>query len=277
MEARVAIADQDLDVLIFADVGMDSLTATLAWSRTAPMQCVGWGHPDRTGSPNIDYFLSSELLEPPNADRQYTEQLVRLPLLGTYFERPVPSLFHSSVPLMPSSARKNSVPFTFVRLYGREPSIALEISVTSSTVAESMVRRSNGSATDATTYSSRICRECPDCCRLLRRRYLAERRLRVKAVSQFVNFILVSVGLLVASLVWGRKKAGSRISMMSIQCVQSEKPIGKCPHDGSRHDLVDRARLCCSILIGEFPEPVFQTGDFRSVLKEHRSTLKDSF
>ena len=55
--ARAAIADQDLDVLIFADVGMDSLTATLAWSRMAPVQCVTWGHPDTTGSPFIDYFL----------------------------------------------------------------------------------------------------------------------------------------------------------------------------------------------------------------------------
>ena len=90
--ARAAIADQDLDVLIFTDVGMDSLTATLAWSRMAPVQCVGWGHPDTTGSPHIDYFLSSELLETADADAHYSEQLVRLPLLGTYFERPVVSL-----------------------------------------------------------------------------------------------------------------------------------------------------------------------------------------
>lgn len=86
--ARATIADQDLDVLIFADVGMDSLTATLAWSRMAPVQCVTWGHPDTTGSPHMDYFLSSELLETGDADAHYSEQLVRLPLLGTYFERP---------------------------------------------------------------------------------------------------------------------------------------------------------------------------------------------
>lgn len=95
--ARTAIADQDLDVLIFADVGMDSLTATLAWSRMAPVQCVTWGHPDTTGSPFIDYFLSSELLETADADSHYTERLVRLPLLGTFFERPVarPSISNS--------------------------------------------------------------------------------------------------------------------------------------------------------------------------------------
>ena len=96
-KARRIIADQDLDVLIFADVGMDSLTATLAWSRMAPVQCVGWGHPDTTGSPHIDYFLSSDLAEAPDADSHYTEELVRLPLLATYFERP-------NLPVVPASA-----------------------------------------------------------------------------------------------------------------------------------------------------------------------------
>ena len=36
--------------------------------------------------------MSSELLETADADAHYSEQLVRLPLLGTYFERPVVSL-----------------------------------------------------------------------------------------------------------------------------------------------------------------------------------------
>jgi uncharacterized protein (TIGR03032 family) len=86
--ARQIIADQDLDVLIFADVGMDALTSTLAYSRMAPVQCVTWGHPDTTGSPAMDYFLSSDLLEPPGSDEHFTEQLVRLPLLGIHYERP---------------------------------------------------------------------------------------------------------------------------------------------------------------------------------------------
>ena len=33
----------------------------------------------------------------------------------------MPSLFHSSVPLLPSSAAKNSVPFTFTRQWEEEP------------------------------------------------------------------------------------------------------------------------------------------------------------
>ncbi len=86
--ARRLIADLDLDILVFAEVGMDALTQTLAYSRMAPVQCATWGHPDTTGSPTMDYFLSSELLEDSDAQAHYTEQLVRLPNLGIYYERP---------------------------------------------------------------------------------------------------------------------------------------------------------------------------------------------
>jgi uncharacterized protein (TIGR03032 family) len=85
--ARALIAEQDLDLLLFTDVGMDSLTYTLAFSRMAPVQCATWGHPVTTGSPKIDLFISSELLEVAGADDHYTENLVRLPSLGTYYHR----------------------------------------------------------------------------------------------------------------------------------------------------------------------------------------------
>ena len=86
--ARRQIAELGLDILFFADVGMDALTQTLSYSRMAPIQCVTWGHPDTTGSPAIDYFVSSELLETPEAEGHYSERLARLPNLGTYYQRP---------------------------------------------------------------------------------------------------------------------------------------------------------------------------------------------
>ena len=86
--ARRMIAEKRLDVLIFADVGMDAMTSTLAWSRMAPVQCVTWGHPATTGSPCMDYFLSSERLESDDGQDHYTERLVRLPGLGIYYDRP---------------------------------------------------------------------------------------------------------------------------------------------------------------------------------------------
>jgi predicted O-linked N-acetylglucosamine transferase (SPINDLY family) len=86
--ARQSIAEQQLDVLIFSDVGMDAVTSTLVFSRMAPVQCVTWGHPDTTGSPAIDFFLSSALMELSQADDHYTEKLIRLPQTGVYYHRP---------------------------------------------------------------------------------------------------------------------------------------------------------------------------------------------
>jgi predicted O-linked N-acetylglucosamine transferase (SPINDLY family) len=83
-----AINDQELDVLIFPDIGMDSFTYTLGFNRFAPVQCVMWGHPNTTGLPAIDYFLSSEDLETPESDAYYTEQLVRFSRLTVCYERP---------------------------------------------------------------------------------------------------------------------------------------------------------------------------------------------
>src|SRR5262249_28846541 len=87
--ARNQIAALDLDVLFFADIGMDALTSTLAHSRMAPRQCVTWGHPDTTGSQYMDAFLSSEHLEVSGAEQHYTEKLIKMPLLGTYYELPI--------------------------------------------------------------------------------------------------------------------------------------------------------------------------------------------
>jgi predicted O-linked N-acetylglucosamine transferase (SPINDLY family) len=87
--ARVAIAAAALDILIYTDLGMDSLTYALACTRLAPIQCVTWGHPATSGLDTIDYFLSSELLDTPEAQEHYTERLVRLPSLPIYYYRPV--------------------------------------------------------------------------------------------------------------------------------------------------------------------------------------------
>ncbi len=75
-------------MLLFTDIGMDALTTTLAQSRFAPIQISTWGHPETSGSPNMDYFLSSSLLELSGAEQNYTEALVLLDRLGIYYENP---------------------------------------------------------------------------------------------------------------------------------------------------------------------------------------------
>ncbi len=73
-------------VLMYSDIGMDAMSARLAVQRLAPTQCSYWGHPDTSGFPSIDYFLTSDLMEPANGDGHYTERLVRLPNLSVYYE-----------------------------------------------------------------------------------------------------------------------------------------------------------------------------------------------
>jgi predicted O-linked N-acetylglucosamine transferase (SPINDLY family) len=80
------ISASELDVLIYPEIGMDPLTVKLASLRLAPAQAATWGHPETTGLPTIDYYLSAEGLEPPNAARHYTERLVQLPKLGVCYE-----------------------------------------------------------------------------------------------------------------------------------------------------------------------------------------------
>jgi len=86
--AREIIARHDLDILFYPDIGMDSLTYFLAFSRLARVQCVTWGHPVTTGIPNMDYFISSEHLEPPGAQDHYSEKLALLKRLPVYYYPP---------------------------------------------------------------------------------------------------------------------------------------------------------------------------------------------
>jgi protein O-GlcNAc transferase len=83
---RDAIVADAPHVLLYPDINMDSISATLAALRLAPVQCMSLGHPDTSGYPTIDYFLSSDLMEPPDGDDHYTERLIRLPNLSVYYE-----------------------------------------------------------------------------------------------------------------------------------------------------------------------------------------------
>jgi len=85
---RQTVREQNLDVLYYTDLGMEPMTYSLAFSRLAPVQCTTWGHPDTTAIPAIDYFISSEHLDTPDAQTHYTEKLVRLPLPAVYYYRP---------------------------------------------------------------------------------------------------------------------------------------------------------------------------------------------
>ena len=77
-----AIKSSDLDLLIYADIGMNILTYLLGAMKLAPVQAVLVGHGTTTGLSSIDYYVSGDH-EPQAAQQHYTERIVRLPRLGS--------------------------------------------------------------------------------------------------------------------------------------------------------------------------------------------------
>lgn len=82
------IADK-LHILVFTDINMEPRTTQIAGLRLAPLQCTTLGHPVTSGLPTIDYYLSSDLMEPENAQAHYSENLIRLPNIGVCYEKPL--------------------------------------------------------------------------------------------------------------------------------------------------------------------------------------------
>jgi predicted O-linked N-acetylglucosamine transferase (SPINDLY family) len=100
------IRNDNLHILIYPEIGMDSMTVRLASLKLAPVQCTSWGHPNTSGLPTIDYFLSSDLMELPDSDDHYTERLIRLPNLSIHYtplEAPPVSLDRKVFGLRPDS------------------------------------------------------------------------------------------------------------------------------------------------------------------------------
>ncbi|MGE3334101.1 MAG: hypothetical protein AB7I36_10690 [Rhodospirillaceae bacterium] len=86
--ARQILADAQLDVLHYPEVGMDHMVYFLAFARLATVQTAAWGHPITTGLSTIDHFLSVGDMEPEDAQAHYTENLVRLRGLSFAAEPP---------------------------------------------------------------------------------------------------------------------------------------------------------------------------------------------
>jgi len=127
------IVNDNLHAIIYPEIGMDSTTVRLAALRLAPVQCVSWGHPETSGLPTIDCFLSSDLMEPYNGDDAYTERLVRLPNLSICYtpnEVPVIERDRESFGLRPGSVLYHCCQtlFKFLPAYDEVfPRIALHV------------------------------------------------------------------------------------------------------------------------------------------------------
>jgi protein O-GlcNAc transferase len=84
------LAALELDILFYQDIGMESLSYFLSFARLAPVQCVSFGHPNTTGVPTMDYFISNDLYETAQSPGHYSERLALLHDLPTlaYYYRP---------------------------------------------------------------------------------------------------------------------------------------------------------------------------------------------
>ncbi|HEX4146496.1 MAG TPA: tetratricopeptide repeat protein [Pirellulales bacterium] len=78
----------EFDLLYFWEVGTDATNYYLPLARAAPVQCTSWGWPVTSGMDAIDYFVSSDMVEPAGAEAHYTEKLVRLRRLPLFYARP---------------------------------------------------------------------------------------------------------------------------------------------------------------------------------------------
>ena len=78
------IQDNRFDLLYFWEIGTDPTNYFLPFCRLAPVQCTSWGVPGTSGISEVDYYLSSDLIEVPDADDHYTEVLYRAETLLAY-------------------------------------------------------------------------------------------------------------------------------------------------------------------------------------------------
>ena len=82
------ILDDQLDLLLFTDIGMHAASKVTSVLQLAPVQGQGWGHPISSGSRTIHYYFSGEGMEPPGNEAHYSETLYRLPKTGLNYETP---------------------------------------------------------------------------------------------------------------------------------------------------------------------------------------------
>ena len=89
-EKKNLILNENLDILFYPDIGLSTQLYYLTFLRLAKYQITSWGHPETTGNPNIDFFLSSKLLETNvnEAQNHYSEKLLLSDYLPMYYSRP---------------------------------------------------------------------------------------------------------------------------------------------------------------------------------------------
>jgi len=82
------ISKDNLNVLVYTDIGMEPVVQVLSSLRLADIQCTTYGHPVTSGFKHIDYFFSSKLMEKNDSQKNYSEKLIKLPNIAIDFDLP---------------------------------------------------------------------------------------------------------------------------------------------------------------------------------------------
>lgn len=95
-QAAIQLAAANCDLLYYWEYGLDPLSYFLSFYKPARVQCIGGGWPATSGVATVDYFLSCDHFEGPDASRFYSEKL--LTLSGLPYQGLMPALPEQPLP-----------------------------------------------------------------------------------------------------------------------------------------------------------------------------------
>ena len=87
-EKQKIILKEKLDILFYPEIGLSLQLYYLSFIRLATYQVTSWGHPETTGNPSIDYFITSKLIETHEGQKNFSENLILLDYLPMYYYTP---------------------------------------------------------------------------------------------------------------------------------------------------------------------------------------------
>lgn len=87
-------SELNFDIIVYTEIGMDFAFKCLAHCRLAKIQMTTWGHSETSGIDTIDYYITSKYFENENSqDENYSEKLIIMNSLSTYYPEKVSELF----------------------------------------------------------------------------------------------------------------------------------------------------------------------------------------
>ena len=82
------VLNSSIDILLYLDIGMSVKTYFMCLSRLALVQVLHGGHPQTSGSQNMDYYITSNRKEIKDSDKFFSERLIRMTRLSVNYSLP---------------------------------------------------------------------------------------------------------------------------------------------------------------------------------------------